>query len=369
MPQKKINIAFKNESPSKRLKVVAEPEGSEQPKPTKKKSSSVLKKALNLPLPSHYEELRKQFTILNTTGGFLQSKGVLVTSNRLQGMGMSFTSQELCQMAELAPLAVTLTRAADGDIQCEFLNCGKQTAPGPTGPLATKRATARRENYFRVRLEEETEKWACETLGRKEVRQGARWVAGLELDAAPPIKQLDIPTEAASTPMKPPREDDPEEEAAMEARCEACRKRERMDVREFLRHLATLPGYAGQMSSTHEASRAGHTRPTLSRLGRTNVTLHWAGRCLGGRLCSHQRASSTSLPRSPRRCGCGASPSSIRTRCLETPSRHILPSDVLSVGRGRRGGGSWSACGGHHGDCLGQVPLLLYSDRRRHRQR
>ena len=41
---------------------------------------------LPLPLPFHYEELVKQFSLLNATGGFLQAKGVLVTHSRLEGM-------------------------------------------------------------------------------------------------------------------------------------------------------------------------------------------------------------------------------------------------------------------------------------------
>lgn len=203
MPRKGIKIKYNEDSPAKRPKVVdaadeGEPREQEAPPekaPTKKTTSVTLKKALNLPLPPHYDELRKQFTVLNTTGGFLQSKGVAVTSNRLQSMGITFSPQELCQMAEVAPQAVTLTRAADGDIQCEFLNCGKQASLLSSGPLAIKRATERRENYFRVRLEEETERWACESLGKKTVRKGSKWVDAVKLESAPRIRELDIPSE------------------------------------------------------------------------------------------------------------------------------------------------------------------------------
>ena len=142
-----------------------------------------------------------------------------------------------------------------------------------------------------------------------------------------------------------------------------------MDVREFLRHLATLPGYAGQMSSTHEASRAGHTHPHF-----VAVEPHEFNSPLGWKVPGREALFSPEGFEhvSPKVAA------ALRVRGVTqlyshqvpgTPSRHILPSDVLSLGRGRRGGGSWSACGGHHGDCLGQVPLLLYSDRRRHRQR
>jgi len=257
-PQHSTNVTEVTTKPlKKRAKVAAlsEPESTEPSAAApKKKVNNALKKAHNLPLPTHYEALRKQFTVLNTTGGFLQSKGVMVSSSRLQSMGISFTPQALCQMAEVAPLAVTLTRAANGDIDVEFLNCGKQGSLLPPGPLAMKRATERRDNYFRVRLEEATEKWACEALGKKTVRKGSVWLDEVpELSTAPEIRQLSIPLEAGSSPMKAPVEED-EEESAMEERCMACRGGERLGVGDFVSHLALLPGYRGQIAASHEVS-------------------------------------------------------------------------------------------------------------------